>query len=183
LYNRSIEDIKHIFLSHPHYDHTGGLAEILQENTGIEVWASESASKLVNEGIPARGLMPSPGLVSAFMNSMIKGMSKDKIAAVESINILKEGKHPVYKEIGVISLPGHTIGHLGFLIEDVDKRVMLAFDALTTFFGPRLMFGYEDLQTGKQSIEKLLEYDFDTLAVGHGKPIEEKVYERLVAKF
>ena len=76
-------------------------------------------------------------------------------------------------DMRIIATPGHTAGHIAVL--DEFGGVLVAGDALVTQDGapapPPAEFTV-DMATAMASIEKLATFDFETLLVGHGDPIE-----------
>ena len=72
----------------------------------------------------------------------------------------------------VVATPGHTPGHVSFLLPG---RLLLAGDALNGedggVVGPNPQFT-ADMQEAMRSVGTLAELDFDTVVFGHGDPVE-----------
>ncbi|MEO7913109.1 MAG: MBL fold metallo-hydrolase [Roseiflexaceae bacterium] len=83
---------------------------------------------------------------------------------------------PIAGGLTAIHTPGHCAGHLAFLWPR--QRVLFVMDACSNL--PRLGWsvGYEDIQVGKQSLERLAKLDFDIACFGHGKTIEHGAANR-----
>lgn len=75
----------------------------------------------------------------------------------------------------IIETPGHTPGHISVL--DTGIGLLVAGDALNTddagsvVSGPNPSFT-ADMGTANESVAKLASREFETLAVGHGNPVE-----------
>lgn len=73
----------------------------------------------------------------------------------------------------VITVPGHTAGSIAVL--DAVSSLLVAGDAMLTVGGPIALPGAQftaDMEVAGQSVIKLGSYQFETLLVGHGDPIE-----------
>ncbi len=70
--------------------------------------------------------------------------------------------------IRAVHTPGHTAGHLAFLVGE--RRVLIAGDAAANMRKLSTPFPYftEDMAEAKRSIAKLAELDFDVACFGHG---------------
>jgi glyoxylase-like metal-dependent hydrolase (beta-lactamase superfamily II) len=76
-----------------------------------------------------------------------------------------------YEGFLVIATPGHTPGHISLL--DKERKLLVAGDALNNekALGPMPDQYNIDPKQHRASIKKLANYEFETLIMGHGKPI------------
>jgi metallo-beta-lactamase class B len=89
-----LTDVRTIVVSHPHYDHVGGIAE-LQQMTGAEVVASKSGADALRKG---RGGQDDPQFALG-----------DAFPAVEQVSTISDGET---LQVGLVAITGHyTPGH------------------------------------------------------------------------
>ena len=151
----SIEQIKHIILTHGDLDHIGnaGNFEALSSAT---VWAGI-------EEIPyIMGKKERPG----FKKYLAKVMRPKK---PKEIKPLKDGDKVC--EIEVVSTPGHTPGHICLIYDGV----LFAGDLVEERDGMPIPYPVKwnwDTSILFQSIEKLQAYPFEWVCMGHGNPVK-----------
>lgn len=165
-------DLKRIFLTHQHDDHIGGLKNVLEWAPEAEVSASGHEAEVISGG---RGFDPqsNPILRRLASNAKPPGVTVGKV--------VQEGDEVA--GFRVISTPGHTLGHVS-LLRDEDGLLFTA-DAFGCLprklrVGVRKAF-CTDPALAKRSAEKLLEEDFRTAVLAHGKPIKADAKELLRA--
>lgn len=170
------DDINHIFVTHWHMDHMGGLAE-LKRVTGAQTYAHPLDTPIICEGgkfdlangIP-RHSSPSPGL-----DEMFQDMAKT-IVQVEGAPIdheIQEGDVlPFLPELKVIDAPGHSKGQVVFLWQ-AQGGVLFAADTCSNVHMLYWSLGYEDFEEAKRTLKKLCNYDFEIATFGHGESILE----------
>lgn len=166
------EDLKKILLTHQHDDHIGGLSGLVEWAPDAEVVASEHEAAVISG---RRGFDPSsnPILRRAMRNAKPPGVPVDRVI----------GEGDVVAGFRVIPTPGHTTGHVS-LLRDQDGLLFTA-DAFGCMprklrVGVRKAF-CTDPAGAKQSAEKLLEEDFRTTLLAHGKPLRAGAKELLRA--
>lgn len=144
--------IASILLTHGHYDHVGGVAEIVRK-TGAKVYIGEKDYALANS---YKNLGFSFGCITEKFDADV---------------LLKEGEYFVDGlSVKVIETPGHTAGGVCYQIENA----LFSGDTLFCCSYGRTDFPTGDYSTLKKSItEKLFAIDRDlTVYTGHGNSTE-----------
>ena len=164
------EDLKRIFLTHQHNDHTGGLPDLVEWAPHAEVGASEHEAEVISG---RRRLDPPSNRVFRYFTR------NAELPTAPVTKVLREGD--LVSGFRVISTPGHTIGHVS-LLRDADGLLFTA-DAFGCL--PRkIRVGVRkalcnDPPEAKRSAEKLLGEDFATVVLAHGKPLRVGAKETL----
>jgi glyoxylase-like metal-dependent hydrolase (beta-lactamase superfamily II) len=153
------DDLKRIFITHQHDDHTGGLKGLLEWAPGAEVGATAHEADVISG---RRGLDPPS---NAFFRRMSSGARPPGVPVGK---VLREGD--LVSGFRLISTPGHTLGHAS-LLRDSDGLLFTA-DAFGCL--PRkIRVGVRkalctDPSLAKHSAQKLLAEDFTTAVMAHG---------------
>jgi glyoxylase-like metal-dependent hydrolase (beta-lactamase superfamily II) len=178
---RSVEDLKHIVLTHAHRSHLGGLAT-LKELSGATVYSHEWEADIVAGERTAQPVTPIP---------MRPIRTYWRVYYLQLGAALGRGKHPpcpvdatledgdTVGPVRVIHTPGHTPGHLAFWWPE--RRVLFAGDAIATYpeFGPGWPAFTLNPTQHRVSLRRMADLDADVLAVGHGDPITAGSAERM----
>ena len=178
---RSVEDLKHIVLTHAHRSHLGGLAT-LKGLSGATVYSHPWEADIVAGERTAQPVTPVPMRpLSAYW----------RVYYLQLGAALGRGKHPpcpvdatledgdTVGPITVLHTPGHTPGHLAFWWPD--RGVLFAGDAIATYpvFGPGWPAFTLNPTQHRASLRRMAELDTAVLAVGHGDPITAGAAERV----
>ena len=106
----SMQDIKHILITHSDGDHIGGLAE-LRAATGAAVYAGAIEAEAIARGEASR----SPA-VPAIMRPLFQLVQRlMPVVASEATVIVHAGETlPILGGLQVLATPGHTPGHISY---------------------------------------------------------------------
>ncbi|MFP5112460.1 MBL fold metallo-hydrolase [Bacillaceae bacterium C204] len=166
--------ITKIVLMHAHEDHVGALDSIKELLPEVPVYISIRDHRLMNGD---------RSLDSHEAQTPIKGGVPKKLKMRANI-LLKEGD--LIGSLTAIETPGHTPGSMSFI--DLRTNALIAGDALQTRGGmavagdivpwfPFPAFGTWSKETALTSVRKLVGYQPDLLAVGHGEMVMNPVKE------
>jgi glyoxylase-like metal-dependent hydrolase (beta-lactamase superfamily II) len=168
---RRIGEVRTVLLTHHHADHTGGLAEV-RRRSGARVVAHEADLPYVTGARQAVVTHPLVRLVSLLMG-------KPEPAPVDDV-VTTDGYAPL-PGFTALHTPGHTAGHLSFLL-DRAGGVLFAGDAAAGKRGgsigsaPKMVSA--DLDEQAKSVARLAELDFDHAVFGHGRAVSGGAVER-----
>lgn len=122
---RSLSEVKQIILTHGHIDHTLHIAE-LQQLTGAAVIAPLLDREHIEGRYPYRGLSRVCGLLEKTARSLLRYESPHVDQWISPGDVL-----PLWDGLEVISLPGHTYGHVGYY--SATHEILFAGDLFSNF--------------------------------------------------
>jgi len=154
---RQPADLKHILITHYHVDHVGSLAD-LKEASDAKSYVHPADSPVV------RGDEPQPGpnrssLLGKLVGPLVERLAPEAAAAAVDVEIQDGEELPIAGGIKVLHTPGHTPGHLAFLLPA--SKVLFVGDAAANILtNPQL-----------DPIGKIPEYKYCAVKIGpaHGK--------------
>lgn len=163
-------DVRWIIATHLHADHTGSLAA-LARLTKAEVLMHPADAALVAVGDAARPMQPAPTLTSRLFTFAFNRRAAHVEPCRADRALADEEKLPCGGGLRVVYAPGHTAGHVA-LLWPKHGGVLIAADACANFRG-RLGWsvGYEQLDQGVATLDRLAALTFDTAVFGHGRPL------------
>ena len=173
----SLDQIGRVVVTHAHPDHSGGLAELVSGRR-IAVAAHRLEADIITGAAPA----PSPlriGLLAMMAEPVLTKLMGD---AVPVDDLIEDGDVvPFGTEVRVVHLPGHTPGSVALHLPE--KRTIVIGDALQYKFAWRLSPPAPGVtqhpREAMQSVEKLLDLDFDTICFSHFPPMRNEPREAL----
>jgi glyoxylase-like metal-dependent hydrolase (beta-lactamase superfamily II) len=157
-----LDRISRLFLTHYHFDHMGGAAE-MRERLGLTVHASPIAARALSTG--DEDVISLPGAKAA-------GFVPDDYHLTPcpaEANLVDGTKFKVGRlTVTVIDTPGHSAGHVSFLVEGGERRLLVQGDVV--FAGGTIFLQNVpdcNIQSYCASVRKLNELEFDAFLPGH----------------
>lgn len=159
-------NVKLIFLTHGHVDHTGNAA-YLSERLGAPVGICEADTELLRKN-NARLLY-----ADTFLGKIILGGTRRNLYTAPAFtpSLFFEGGEDLGEygvDAEVIALPGHTRGSLGLLVNGVD---LIAGDAMFNVLRPTAARIFEDRTAMLESLDIIKGTACKTIHVAHGRPV------------
>jgi glyoxylase-like metal-dependent hydrolase (beta-lactamase superfamily II) len=164
-----LSDVHTILLTHRHPDHTGSVAE-LRRRTGARVVAHRADVPVIT------GEQPQP--LHSLVMRLTAPLMRTEPAPVDRV---LDGDGPTgVPGVRAVHTPGHTPGHVSFLL-DRDGGVLFAGDAAGTLFGrlrrpPKVTT--VDMSRAEASIGRLAELEFRVAVFGHGAALSGDAVSR-----
>jgi glyoxylase-like metal-dependent hydrolase (beta-lactamase superfamily II) len=155
--------ISKLLLTHYHFDHLGGAAEI-HEALGVQVHASPLTASVLTAGDEEAISLPAVKAIGFVPEDY-------HLRACPATGDLVEGTSFAVGRltVTVIETPGHCNGHVSFLVEGGERRYLIQGDVV--FFGGTILLQNVpdcSIQNYSESVRKLAELDFDAFLPGHG---------------
>ena len=179
---RSVEDVRRIGITHAHIDHFGNAA-VLQRRSGAPVFAPtrDAAAIRGEEKTPHPPVLDRlPFLKPVF--GLLPGADPVEVDAV----IAEGEQNGLPGDLKVIDTPGHTPGHISFLLERAGGVLFVGDAAVATKSG-EVKRGWMNRSTPSfdASLRHIAEFDFDIAVFGHSNPLDRSAsdaFRRLAEK-
>jgi glyoxylase-like metal-dependent hydrolase (beta-lactamase superfamily II) len=164
-------DIKQIVVTHSHYDHAGGLAEIL-DAVRAPVFMHPLDAQLVGEGVAYQfrsGMLNAAFNLFTF-NGRIR-IPNIHVTPVKNIIPVSDGEWIGSREgLKVIYAPGHWPGQIA-LFHPLHRGILFAADIAENHGHLKISPQNHDLNASMDTLNKILSLPFDIAVFGHGQPI------------
>jgi hydroxyacylglutathione hydrolase len=147
-------DIRRVLVTHCHWDHLSGMA-CLREESGAELCAHADDREAIETGDEA--------LTASFLyGQSFPALSVDRV--LTDREIVRTGAF----ELRIHHTPGHTPGSVCFETNIEGLRLLITGDTVWGAFHPKIR---SDLEAWTRSLDRLLELEFEGMAIGHSPPM------------
>lgn len=166
---KTLKDIDLILLTHGHLDHTYNLHK-LKELTNVPIASSASEQPHIDGCYPYRGITRICGLME-WLGRMFFGYRPIGL----DDHLVDHQRLEICGGIRVIHLPGHTVGHLGFLHEP--SKTLFSGDLVRISSSEALLppFFFNSCPTQfRDSFDKLKELELNGLLSNHSHQLNKK---------
>ncbi len=167
---RRLEDVRHIVITHAHIDHIGGLS-VVKSGSEAEVLCSREDAPVVQGEAP---MTPPPMMVRfPFLKIMLKLFPEAEPVEVDRL-VAPGDTLSLSGDLTAFATPGHTVGHLSFLL-DRSGGVMIVGDAASANKKGKVVRGFFNAPTPEidASIKAIATHDFTMAVFGHAPPIRQ----------
>jgi glyoxylase-like metal-dependent hydrolase (beta-lactamase superfamily II) len=170
---RKVDDLENIIITHAHRSHLGGLAD-LKTRSKATVWAHEWESDIIAGQrkaqavpfFPRRPYRTSLRVWFPFQFGLALGLGPHPACEVDEFLTDGDSVGP----LTICHAPGHSPGRLSIFWKE--RRTLFAGDSIATW--PDLSLGWPAFNLNKRqhykSLHKIMEFDPEIIAVGHGEP-------------
>ncbi|MEE8345921.1 MAG: MBL fold metallo-hydrolase [Dehalococcoidia bacterium] len=177
-------DLKHILVTHHHVDHIGSLAD-LKEASNAKSYVHPADTPIVRGDQPQPGPNPS-SLLGKIVGPLLERLSPTAVAATVDVEVEDGQELPLGGGIKVTHTPGHTPGHVSYLLPG-RGGVLFVGDAAVTILRLGMPIGVftADREQAKESIRKLAGLEFEVACFGHGRVLKGEAnlrFRRLAEK-
>jgi glyoxylase-like metal-dependent hydrolase (beta-lactamase superfamily II) len=168
-------DVKTIVLTHAHLDHVRGALEV-KNATGGKIAIHEADADFLSQ---KKKMVPPGGVFRILFAILGPFFSSPPVEADQKLH-----ENDRIGNLTVIHTPGHTPGSIS--LYDSSKKVMFVGDAVIyskgEMRGPPKQFT-QNMNEAMQSVQKISEYDFETMLSGHGEPLKSPNASKAVKEF
>jgi hydroxyacylglutathione hydrolase len=164
-------NLKLIVITHGDFDHTGNAA-YLRNKFDVKIAMHNDDVKMAEHGDMFSN-RKKPNILIRKIIPLVFGFGKRKRFKPDIL--IEEGDDLFEYGISakIISIPGHSKGSVGILLENGD---FFCGDLFENLAGPSLNSIMDDMVAAKASIERLKRLDTKTIYPGHGKPFTMEQY-------
>jgi len=180
-FDRNVEELDHIVLTHSHPDHCGNV-NALREASGAQVWMSEGTAAMLAEGRTFNPYTPRPDPLAWMIEKTVITRAERQIEPIRAAHIIQPGDVlPIARGLEAIATPGHCTGQLAFFT--VGGGALFVGDAAVSLPWLNLPYIAEDWEEARRNAATLAGYDFVLAYFGHGNPLEEDAAARFRRKW
>jgi glyoxylase-like metal-dependent hydrolase (beta-lactamase superfamily II) len=184
---KQADQIRRILITHHHPDHTGSLAELVRRTSASVFVHAADASITRGE---REWVVPEPSNGLVRLVGKLMGVGSERAEPAEVDNELTGGERLEFAGgVKVIETPGHTAGHVSYLLER-DGGVLFVGDAAVHIVGapsagtPLLRsLVTEDPAAVGPSLRRIAAENYEVAVFGHGSPILRGAAERFRRRF
>jgi len=177
---RSLDQLKHLILTHGHPDHIGSAARIVQE-TGARTYMHPLDIPIAESGGPFRPMRAAPGVLRRVLCKLLYHPDERMEPVAIDQPLIPGEILPIAGGFDVIHTPGHCAGQVALLWRP--GRILFAGDVGMNIMGLGDPVGFENLEEGRASQRKVASLSFDAAGFGHGKPIIRDASKRFRDKW
>ncbi len=185
----NLNEIKYIFLTHHHDDHSGFLNEMVSEND-IKVILHEKAIRYLERGFPETEITPINYRVKIFFGLFLK-FHNDKFPIFNPRPqdfIIKGDNDTILKSIGIkgkiLHTPGHAEDSITMMLDNGDAFIgdlaMSAWKFLKKYYFPIII---QSIEETKKSWKRVLNHHAKTVYPSHGLPFDSKILSENIMKY
>jgi glyoxylase-like metal-dependent hydrolase (beta-lactamase superfamily II) len=181
-YSHDPAEIRHVLLTHGHVDHAGSAAEI-SRRTGAKVYVHAADLPLTAKGEAGYdGITVTPGIIPKLVYRFVIQPGGSTYESFPIEKTIGDGEIlPFANDIQVIHTPGHSAGHVSFLLPG--EGILIAGDICANVMGLSYSTINEDRALARESILKAAEFPFDQAVFGHGNPLKKRADQLLNQRF
>lgn len=181
-----ISKLTKVIITHHDFDHMGTLAELKREYPNIKVLASMDEEKFISGKEKSLRLQQAEAIYEKLQEEEKEGARAfhNMLQSVENVSVdicLRDKESfECCGGIEVIATPGHMPGHISIYVKD--SKTLIAGDALVVEDGKLAIANPQytlDINKAKESIEKMSNYDIDTIICYHGGSYTEDIQRSL----
>jgi glyoxylase-like metal-dependent hydrolase (beta-lactamase superfamily II) len=180
---RQPEDLRHILVTHLHFDHTGSLAELQRISKGQAYMHPLDAELYLEGEIMRRPIESSPNWITKMIVKRINAGQPRKNTDIGTIEHFITGGEelPAAGGVRAVYTPGHTVGHIAYYLPN--QSIFFAGDAASNMFRLGYSILYEDFSQGQHTLGEIAKLGFNRACFSHGKAIEKDAARKFAHQF